>query len=85
MRRGAPRLLWVLMVTSAVNRGWPDDVVVPELDEAGLPAASVVRAAKIATINAPDAERVGCLPVAGRVQVVAGLRSGLADVLERVA
>lgn len=82
---GAPRLLWVLMVTSAANRGWPGDVVVSELAEAGLPAASVVRVAKLATIKASDAERIGRLPVADRLQVVAGLRGGLADVLERVA
>ena len=82
---GAPGLLWVLMVTSAANGGWPGDVVVSELDEAGLPAASVVRVAKIAAIEASDAERIGCLPVADRVRVVAVLKSGLAPVLGRVA
>ena len=44
-------LLWVLMITSAGNRGWPGDVVVSNLDEARLPAPSVVRLAKIATIK----------------------------------
>ncbi len=78
---GAPRLLWVLMVTSAANRGWPGDVVVSKLAEAGLPAASVVRSAKIATIEASDAERIGSLPMADRVQVTAALRSSLAHVL----
>ena len=81
---GATRLLWVLMVTSAANRGWPGDVVVSELGKAGLPAASVVRVAKIAMIEASDAERIGCLPVADRARVVAGLRSRLAHVLEVV-
>ena len=81
---GAPRL-WVLMVTSAANRGWPGDVVVSGLDEAGLPAASVMRVAKITMIEASDAERIGCLPVADRAQVAAGLRNGLAHVLEEVA
>ncbi len=78
---GAPRLLWVLMVTSAANRGWPGDVVVSKLAEAGLPAASVVRSAKIATIEASDAERIGSLPMEDRLQVTAALRSSLAHVL----
>lgn len=39
---GTPSLLWVLMVTSAENRGWPGDVAVSDLIEAGLPAPSVV-------------------------------------------
>ncbi len=82
---GAPRLLWVLMVTSAANRGWPGDVVVSELAEAGLPAPSVVRSAKIATIEASDAERIGSLPMEDRLQVMAMLRSSLAHVLEMSA
>ncbi len=43
------------MVTSAANPGWPADVAVSDLAAAGLPAASVVRAAKVATIQARDA------------------------------
>ena len=54
-------LLWVLMITSAQNRGWSGDVSVSELGTAGLPAASVVRTAKIATIEAKEAERIGSL------------------------
>ena len=52
-------LLWVLMVTSAENRGWSGDVAVRNLAMAGLPAASVVRTAKIATIETADAQRLG--------------------------
>ena len=74
---GTPDLLWVLMVTSAGNRGWPGDVVVSDLAEAGLPAASVVRSAKIATIEAGDAERIGCLPLEDRLRVAEALRSTL--------
>jgi len=80
----APRLLWVLMVTSAANRGWPGDVVVSKLAEAGLPAASVVRSAKIATIEASDAEKIGSLPMEDRLQVMAMLRSSFAHVLGNV-
>lgn len=52
-------LLWVVMVTSAENRPWPDDVPVFDHKLAGLPAPSLVRCAKIATIEARDAEPLG--------------------------
>ena len=78
---GAPDLLWVLMVTSAANRGWPGDVLVSDLAAAGLPAASVVRSAKVATIKAGDAERIGSLPPKDRLQVLTAVRSSLARFL----
>src|SRR5690348_4705999 len=59
-------LLWLAMITSAANRGWAGDVEVSDLRQAGLPAPSVVRPAKIATIEARDAERLGALPTADR-------------------
>jgi mRNA interferase MazF len=52
-------LSWVLMITSAANRGWEGDVEIDDLAIAGLPAPSVVRSAKIATIDSSDAERLG--------------------------
>jgi hypothetical protein len=55
-------LVWVLMITSADNRRSPSDVAVSDLATAGLPAASVVRTAKVAVIDACDAERLGTLP-----------------------
>ena len=78
---GAPALLWVLMVTSAANRGWLGDVAVSDLAAAGLPAASVIRSAKIATIEARDAERIGHLPFADRPLVALALRGSLAQLL----
>lgn len=78
---GGPNLLWVLMVTSATNRGWTGDVVVSDLAQAGLPAPSVVRPAKIATIEASDAEKIGCLPQADRRHVAEALRDRLRDAL----
>ena len=57
-------LLWVLMVTSAENRGWPGDVGVTHLATAGLPVASVIRTAKVATIDAGDAVRLGSIAAA---------------------
>jgi mRNA interferase MazF len=47
------------MITSAANRGWPGDVPVTNLAAAGLPAPSVIRTAKIATIEASYATRLG--------------------------
>jgi len=52
-------LLWVVMITSAENRGWPGDVALADVSAAGLPVASLIRSAKIATIDATDAHRLG--------------------------
>ena len=57
-------LLWVVMITSAENRGWPDDVPVANLKRAGLPVPSLIRSAKIATIDASDASKLGRVSVA---------------------
>ena len=46
------------MITSAENRSWPGDVPVSSLADAGLPVASVIRTAKIATIEADDAVKL---------------------------
>jgi mRNA interferase MazF len=70
-------LLWVLMITSAENRGWRGDVVVNNLAGAGLPVASVIRTAKIATIEATDAIRLGALSASGLRQVDKQLGSSL--------
>jgi len=63
-------LLWVLMITSAQNRGWTGDVSVSELGSAGLPVASVVRTAKIATIESKEAELIGNLCEPDRKTVI---------------
>ena len=67
-------LLWLVMITSAENRGSPGDVGISDLDTAGLPAPSIVRPAKITTVDARDAQRLGTLPGADRKAVPAGLR-----------
>jgi mRNA interferase MazF len=45
-------LVWLAMITSADNPAWDCDVAVSDLKLAGLPAPSVVRPAKIATVDA---------------------------------
>ncbi len=62
-------LLWLAMITSAANRGWPGDVPVSDLQSAGLPIPSIIRVAKIATIEARDAERLGFVAQADRAAV----------------
>lgn len=57
--RDGDLLLWVLMITSAENRGWAGDVAIPDHEAAGLPAPSVIRCAKIATIDAARADMRG--------------------------
>ena len=50
-RLAAHGLIWVAMITSAVNESWSSDVTITDLNRAGLPAPSVVRPAKIACIE----------------------------------
>lgn len=78
--QGRHGLLWVMMITSSGNRGWPGDVAISNLKKAGLPAASVVRTAKIATIEANEAERIGSLPTGDRAAVRDQILSIIADV-----
>lgn len=77
-------LLWLAMITSAANRGWPGDVVVSDLSAAGLPATSIVRPAKIATIEARDAERLGVLALPDREAVASYLLDRFATLFRRV-
>jgi mRNA interferase MazF len=44
-------VVWVAMITSADNERWAGDVEIRDLGRAGLPAASVVRVAKITSID----------------------------------
>jgi mRNA interferase MazF len=77
---GSPILLWVLMITSASHRRWLGDIEISDLDTAGLTAASIIRSAKIATIEALHADRIGYLPVADRSLIsdaIAGYLGGI--------
>lgn len=77
-------LIWLAMITSAENRGWAGDVAVSDLAAAGLPAPSIVRPAKIATIEARDAERLGVLPPSDRGAVAAYVADRFGAVLDSV-
>jgi mRNA interferase MazF len=67
-------LLWVLMITAAANRGWPEDVAIDDHGAAGLPIPSIVRTAKIATIAAADVQPLGALPVQAATRIARLLR-----------
>lgn len=74
---GRHGLLWVVMITSAENRGWQGDVLISDLAGAGLPVASLIRTAKIATIDAADAVRLGRIRPALMRRVSVHLRDHL--------
>jgi len=54
-------LLWVLMITSAKNRGWPGDIEIADIISAGLGVPSIIRTAKIMTIEGREAYVIGSL------------------------
>jgi mRNA interferase MazF len=70
-------LLWVVMITSAANRRWPGDVAIGDPAAAGLPAPSVIRTAKIATIEETDAAKLGRVPPSLYRQVASRLSENL--------
>jgi hypothetical protein len=61
------------MITSAENGGWPGDVTVNDLDLAGLPVPSVIRSAKIATMEVSDAVKLGKITSLLRKQVMGNI------------
>ena len=77
--RNEDNLLWVLMITSASNRGWTGDVEISDLSQAGLPVASVIRTAKIATIETKETEAIGTLCELDRILVRQVLTTALED------
>lgn len=56
-------LIWVVMITSAQNKGGPDDIDLEDrYTECGLPSPSVVRPVKISTVEARTAVKLGDMP-----------------------
>jgi mRNA interferase MazF len=74
---GSLDLLWVLMITSAANLRWPEDVEIDDHKDAGLPIPSVVRTTKTATIEARAASRLGAISRSSAARVAAILRQRL--------
>lgn len=70
-------LLWVVMITSAQNRGWAGDFPITGYAAAGLPVPSVIRSAKIATIKASQAARLGRISAELRRKVVVGIGAAI--------
>ena len=74
---------YVAMITNAAHRPWVGDVAISDLHVAGLPVASVVRPAKIATIDQQALIRkIGSLPRVDRARVAASIRKFLAFRIE---
>jgi hypothetical protein len=69
------------MITSAANRGWGGDVPISDLRLAGLPIASIVRPAKLATIEPGMAERLGTLAASDQAAVSGYLQNRLRPVM----
>ena len=70
-------LLWVMMITSAIKRPWPGDVLVSDLAAAGLPRPCLIRPAKIAVVENVALEHWGHLADID----AAGLRHALQTLL----
>ncbi|MDE8347787.1 MAG: type II toxin-antitoxin system PemK/MazF family toxin [Acidocella sp.] len=62
-------LLWVLMITSATNRGWAGDIDIKDVTTAGLGVPSIIRTAKIMTVQGRDAYVIGSLASSQRQAV----------------
>jgi mRNA interferase MazF len=74
-------LLWLAMITRASAGIWPFDVPISGLRSAGLLRPGVVRASKVASVDARAATRIGTLTLADRRLVGAALRTVLGPVL----
>ncbi len=73
-------LVWLVMVTSAGNRRWREDIDVSDLKVSGLPAPSLVRPSKIATADAARiVRRIGRLPAKDAQALGSALRGLIAS------
>ncbi len=54
-------LLWVMMITTAIRRPWPGDILIADLASAGLPRPCLIRSAKVAVVENVAIERWGRL------------------------
>ena len=54
-------LVWAMMITNALRPDWPGDVIIADHQAVGLPHASKIRTAKVATLEAGGAEKIGLI------------------------
>ena len=74
------RMYYVAMITNAQHAAWDGDVEVSNLKGAGLPVPSIVRPAKLATVDESVIVRaIGSLPSKDRVKVLESLTAFLAS------
>jgi len=65
----ATGLSWVLMITSALHVPWDGDFAIADLAKAGLRTPSIVRTAKIATVDIARLRVIGTLAVEQRATI----------------
>ncbi len=70
-------LCWVMMITGSKSP-WPGDIAIPLLEETGLGTASVLRAAKIATVSLDAVTVIGRLPAATHTKALRFVRAQIA-------
>jgi mRNA interferase MazF len=70
-------LIWVAMITNARRKSWPGDVRVSDHKSAGLPIPSVIRTAKLATLETAAAEKIGRVPDSDLREVQTKIRAHL--------
>ena len=69
-------LFWALMITAAENDSWPGDVkITGSRDVTGLPILSIVRTAKVATVEVKEASLLGKCPAPVWRKVLAELEA----------
>ena len=73
-------LLWAMMITNALRPDWPGDLIIDDHVSVGLPHPSKIRTAKIATLEAAGAERIGAIDAALLQEVRALLKANLGSV-----
>jgi mRNA interferase MazF len=71
---------WLLMITSAVKPAWTGDIEIKNFEAVGLPVRSVIRTAKITTLQEDRIlGRIGHLTSREAKMVAAALKEWLAD------
>lgn len=73
-------LVWVGMITSAIRNRRENDIEIDDLAKAGLSKPSVIRAAKLASVEPDRLRRIGAVTPKVAGQVAAQLRGWLAGV-----